>query len=68
MIFTVRHKLDEEQEARLERRLDGLTDFDEILNETAEKIQHVWVLSLIGTGVVAFGLGIAVGRLTQKET
>ncbi len=71
MIFTVRHELDEELEAKLDTALDEvLTDVRELsyrIEDNLETLQRVWALSLIGTGMVALGLGIAVGRLTQKE-
>lgn len=65
MKFVVSHKLDEEQEARLERRLERLNEFDETLNDIAKTIQRAWMVSLIGTGALAFGIGFTVGKLTK---
>jgi hypothetical protein len=71
VIFTVRHKLDEELETKLDTTLDEvLTDVRGLsyrIEDNLETLQRVWLISVIGIGAVSLGVGFTVGRLTQKE-
>lgn len=72
MIPVIRHEhtLDPEFEARLKEaaiRLRRSTQpSEDKLAELFDKIEHAWKISLVVTGVGCLGIGVAVGRLTQK--
>ena len=60
------HTLDPELTETIRKtREETKADLDELLDDFVEKVRHAWMISLIGTGVLTFGLGFTIGKLTK---